>query len=277
MSATVPSADTTAPAVPTADAGTRALPGDGVPVDGGDRRGSYRGTVARLAAAQKTTRGAPAYSRFVNRPAGRLLAAAAYLAGLSSNAVTMVSAAFSYSAIALLAAARPTVLTGITVCLLLLIGYAFDSADGQVARLGGTGSVRGEWLDHVVDAAKMAALHLAVLISMYRWFDLRHQAVLLVPMLFGLSATVWFFALILTEKLRPARAPAERGHSVARAVLVLPTDYGVFCLVFLIIGFHRVFLIAYCLLFAAHLLLTLASLAKWYREMPGPARRAAAA
>jgi len=233
----------------------------------------YLDTVRQLAAAQKTTRGAPAYSRFVNRRAGRLLAAGAYLLGLSSNAVTMISALFSYTAIILLAAVRPTVPLGIAVCLLLLIGYAFDSADGQVARLGGTGSIRGEWLDHVVDAGKMAALHLAVMISLYRGFDLRHEAVLLIPMLFGLSASVWFFALILTEKLRPAR-PAGGHHSTLRAVLVLPTDYGIFCLVFVVLGFHQLFLVVYGLLFAAQQLVHVASVANLYRGQPGPAARA---
>jgi phosphatidylglycerophosphate synthase len=50
------------------------------------------------------------------------------------------------------------------------VGYAFDAADGQLARLRGGGSLAGEWLDHMIDAAKVSSLHVAVAISVYRWF-----------------------------------------------------------------------------------------------------------
>ena len=52
----------------------------------------FADVVARLAAAQKRRApGSPAYSIYVNRPIGRRLAAAAYLAGLTPNAVTAPS------------------------------------------------------------------------------------------------------------------------------------------------------------------------------------------
>ena len=136
-------------------------------------RPGYRATVARLAGAQKTTKGAPAYSRFVNRPAGRGLAAVAYLLGMTPNMVTAVSAAFSFAGIGVLIFWHPSALTGMIVCLCLALGYAFDAADGQLARLRGGGSISGEWLDHMVDATKISALHLAVLIGVYRFFPVR--------------------------------------------------------------------------------------------------------
>ena len=50
-------------------------------------RETFAAVVARLAAAQKQRApGSPAYSIYVNRPLGRRLAAAAYLAGLTPNA-----------------------------------------------------------------------------------------------------------------------------------------------------------------------------------------------
>ena len=59
----------------------------------------FADVVARLAAAQKPRApGAPAYSIYVNRPLGRLLAAAAYLGGLTPNVVTVISAVFTFSA-----------------------------------------------------------------------------------------------------------------------------------------------------------------------------------
>ena len=59
-------------------------------------------------------------------------------------------------------------MTGVVVSLLLILGYALDSADGQLARLLGGGTPEGEWLDHVIDSAKLATIHLAVLVSLYR-------------------------------------------------------------------------------------------------------------
>nr|WP_223286356.1 CDP-alcohol phosphatidyltransferase family protein [Kocuria atrinae] len=76
----------------------------------------------------------------VNRPVGRLLAAACYRAGLTPNQVTGISALCSAIGVAVLLAMDPSWVSGILVWFLLALGYAFDSADGQVARLRGGGS-----------------------------------------------------------------------------------------------------------------------------------------
>ena len=66
-------------------------------------------TYGRLRVAQKgRARGAPAYSVFVNRPVGRLLAAIAYRLGLTPNQVTVISAVFTFAGIGLLAVLPPT-------------------------------------------------------------------------------------------------------------------------------------------------------------------------
>jgi len=105
--------------------------------------GDLRTTLRRLAAAQKGATGAPAYSRFVNRPLGRLLAGLAFHAGLTPNAVTAVSAASTTAGIALLALAPPSVPMGLAVAVCLVLGYALDAADGQLARLRGAARLRG--------------------------------------------------------------------------------------------------------------------------------------
>ncbi|WP_043656017.1 CDP-alcohol phosphatidyltransferase family protein [Cellulosimicrobium cellulans] len=238
----------------------------------GRRDESYRATVVRLATAQKVAaRSAPAYSRFVNRRLGRLLAAWAYRAGLSPNAVTAVSAGFTFSAVVLLAVLPPTWWLGITVALLLVLGYAFDSADGQVARLTGTGSAAGEWLDHIVDATKVVTLPLALLVGLYR-AEAVSPSWLLVPLANAVVSSVLFFAMILTEQLRRAagvRSQAETAGRVPwlRSLLVIPTDYGVLCLLFALYGATTLFVAAYAvitLLTAAFLLL---AAAKWFREI----------
>ncbi|MBT2517534.1 CDP-alcohol phosphatidyltransferase family protein [Streptomyces sp. ISL-90] len=231
----------------------------------------FAGVVARLAAAQKSRApGAPAYSIYVNRPIGRLLAAAAYLAGLTPNAVTAISAVFTFSAIVMIAMTPITPLTGVAIGLLLIFGYALDSADGQVARLRGGGSPAGEWLDHVVDAAKISSLHLAVLISWHDRVELPSELLLLVPIGFAIVAAVLFFSMILNDFLRARAdsAPSARptGGGI-RSLLLIPTDYGILCLAFLLYGVPAVFVPVYGLLFVANAAFALVALPKWFREI----------
>jgi phosphatidylglycerophosphate synthase len=230
--------------------------------------------LARLASAQKSNKGAPAYSRFVNRKLGRILAAVSYVAGLTPNQVTAISAAFTFTGIALIALVDPAPWLGVVVCLALVAGYAFDAADGQLARLRGGGSRSGEYLDHMVDSAKISALHLAVLISWYRFGELDRAAFLLIPIGFTVVAAVMFFGMILKDLLaRAHRAatgappPAHAGSSTLRSLLVAPTDYGLLCVAFLLIGFPAVFQPLYGLFFAGNLLFLMAASVKWFREV----------
>lgn len=233
---------------------------------------AYSDIVARLAGAQKKrARGAPAYSIYVNRKAGRYLAAGAYKVGLTPNAVTAISALFTFSGIAMLLILPPAWWVGVAVWLALAIGYAFDSADGQVARLRGGGSASGEWLDHVIDATKISTLHLAVLISAYRFFELPSPALLLIPMAYCVVAAVSFFAMILNDQLKHAYGykPVETDgkSSPLRALLVIPTDYGFLCMVFLLLGAPMVFFAVYTLMFVANAGHLLLASVKWFRDM----------
>lgn len=218
-----------------------------------------------LPAAQKSAKGAPAYSRFVNRRLGRYLAAGAYAVNLSPNQVTIISGLCSFAAIAVIALVTPSPPMAIAVCLLLVIGYALDSADGQLARLTGRGSTAGEWLDHLVDSGKIVSLHAAVLVSFYRFFQLP-PAFLLVPLVFACVATVLFFGMILKDVLRTGPPGAGRPSAV-RSLLVIPTDYGLLCLVFLLYGFRTVFLVVYAFLLVANALFLCAAAVKWFREL----------
>ena len=133
------------------------------------RQDSHAELVERLRATQKHSVGAPAWSRYVNRPVGRHLAAIASRAGLRPDQVTGLSALASLTAIVLLVLLGPSWPLGAAVAGLLVLGYALDSADGQLARLQGSSSPAGEWLDHVVDSAKIVSLHAAVLLQLQRW------------------------------------------------------------------------------------------------------------
>ncbi|MFJ8014237.1 CDP-alcohol phosphatidyltransferase family protein [Streptomyces sp. NPDC096339] len=231
------------------------------------------GTALReLRGAQKSAKGVSLYSRFVNRPVGRYLAAGSYALGLTPNQVTLISAALSFAAVALVAVAAPSWGLGLAVWAALALGFAFDSADGQLARLRGGGSAAGEWLDHVVDAAKLTGLHSCVLIAFYRFPDAYGTGAagwLLVPLGFQLAAVVTFFGGLLTEKLKAKPAPGSPAEapSTLRAVALLPVDYGVFCLVFLLLGGGELFPYVYAAFGAVAALFLAAFLTKWFREL----------
>ncbi|MGW7312361.1 CDP-alcohol phosphatidyltransferase family protein [Streptomyces sp. NPDC054854] len=231
------------------------------------------GTALReLRGAQKSAKGVSLYSRFVNRPAGRYLAAGSYALGLTPNQVTLISAVFSFAAVAAVALVAPSWGLGIAVWAALAVGFAFDSADGQLARLRGGGSAAGEWLDHIVDCAKLTALHTCVLIAFHRFpeaYGTGSEGWLLVPLGFQFAAVVTFFGGLLTEKLKPKPAPGSpaAAPSTLRAVALLPVDYGVFCLVFLLLGGGALFRWAYAGLGVVAVLFLLAFLTKWFREL----------
>ena len=243
-------------------------------------RSAYRENVAALARAQKPARGTAAYSRLVNRPLARRVAAAAHVVGMTPNTATAISAMLSATGLVLLAAVPPSLLLGACVAALLAAGYVMDSVDGQLARLGGGGSVAGEWLDHTVDCAKTAAFHLAVLIAWYRFPPVDATAALLVPVAFLVVDIVCFFGLVTMPLLRrlhggrPATAPTAPEHP-ARPWLLLPTDYGVFCWVFVLAGVPAAFFAAYSLLLAINAVVLVLALRKWWRELEEVDRGAA--
>lgn len=228
----------------------------------------YHEAIAELRSVGKPNYGAPAYSRWVNRPLGRRLAAAAFVAGLTPNQVTGLSASASLVGVALIGWPEPTWLTGLLITATLLLGYALDSADGQLARLRGGGSASGEWLDHMVDTAKIVVVHGAVLISWLRWTEGTQWWIALLPLGFILAGTMAFFGWQLSELLRrrggdgvakPTQAP------VARSLLRAPSDWGVLCLVFLVWS-TDLFAPAYGLLMAANMLIMLLALPVWFRQ-----------
>lgn len=239
-------------------------------------RMTFGAALSELRKAQKTAKGVSLYSRYVNRPLGRVFAAGAYVLGLRPNHVTLLSAAFTGSGIACVALVRPGWALAVAVYALLVVGFALDSADGQLARLRRESSAAGEWLDHFVDCAKVTAVHAAVLVSFYRFFDLGSDAWLLLPLGFQLAAVLIFCGGLLADKLKPKPAPGSApgaGPAPApppsrlRAVALLPVDYGVFCVVFLLLGSERAFLAGYTALAAAAALFLAAFTAKWFREL----------
>ena len=216
---------------------------------------TFREALARLRSAQKPRARTPLYLRYVNRRLGGWLAAAGLARGATPDQLTAVSAVLSLAGIALLAAFAPGWPLGAAVAVLLLAGYAFDSADGQLARLRGGGSPAGEWLDHVVDAARTCLLHAGVAVGLYRFAPQLPRAVLLLPLLYVTAAVTLSFATMLRDQLlraAPAVPAAPGGASLLNAVALAPIDFGTLALAFVLYGSPIAFVWTYGALTALH-------------------------
>ncbi len=254
------------------------------PRDAGANDSSVRAAYRRLAAAQKNSSGTPAYSRYVNRPVGRILAAIAYRLGLTPNQVTMVSAVVTFASVAVLVTSSGSWWVGVVVAIGLALGYALDSADGQVARLRGGGSMVGEWLDHMIDSAKITTVHLAVAVVAYRTFDIGTWW-LLVPLAFTVVANVHFFGMIFVDQLvrlsqatsGTATPPSRAASSRALMLGKIPLDYGFLCWVFVLIGSPPAFCVVYSIIAAGSAAYLLLTLNKWRSDIAGLDRARAAA
>ena len=229
----------------------------------------------QLARAQKSGAGVPWYMRVVNRRLGRGLAALASPTPLTPNHLTLASFVAFLAGAGLLVTMTPGVAMAVAAMLLLQLGFALDSADGQLSRLRGTGSPAGEWLDHVVDSVRHPMFHLAIMIGLFRFTDLP-DAALLLPLGFALVSGVRFFAQILAEQLA-RRDPMAGPDSVPRlgTWIQAPADTGINNFVILLWPWPVAFMAAYAVLAALNTLLLVATVIRRYRELERLARQKA--
>lgn len=230
---------------------------------------AYRSSLATLTGAQKTARGVSFYSRHVNRPAGRRVAAAAHVLRMTPNQLTVLSGLLSLSGLVQLAVRPPSWSSGVIAALALAAGYVLDSADGQLARLTGTGSATGELLDHVLDCAIKLLLHAAVLVAWYRAGE--PGGLLAAALAFQVVAVLLFFEGTLVGKLREQSTRGTAGSTGAPSRLsglaLLPVDHGTVCWSFLLWGSAPAFAAVYLALLAAHAVVLVALSVRWSAEL----------
>lgn len=228
----------------------------------------YREAMAELTSAQKSGAGVPAYLRWVNRGLGRRAAAAASVVGLSPNAVTLLSGVVSAAGMAVLVFAPLTPVSALATMILLQAGYALDSADGQLARLTGRGSLAGEWLDHVVDSVRLPLVHLALAICLWR-AGLPLWSVV-VALAFLVLSSSWFFAQTLAGKLSTGAADdgsAAEGTADWVSFAKLPYDVGTLYLVVATLAHPPLFIVLYTALFVVTGAVASVSLRRKYRVL----------
>lgn len=248
-------------------------------------RGGFRASFEQLKRAQKTRKGVPLYLLYVNRPAGRAVAASLRRTRVTPNHVTWTGAALTYGTLIWLALwAQPTPAAAVA-GVLLAIGYALDSADGQLARLQGTSSAYGEWLDHLLDNGRMTVMHVAAFCFLARTTDYDVVVLAVCSGAFLLASSLIFFGGVLYDQLAKNAAPTGAGAAagqgqaagtpdasadrrlLVRSVVMLPVDYGVTCLAFLLVPMPSVFLAAYLVLAAAHLVIGAAFIRHWRAKL----------
>lgn len=237
---------------------------------------TFRQILVALNSSQKPGKGVPAYTRWVNRRFARWMAATCAALGMSANQVSAVSAIVSLTGIILLLTMQVTPMTGVLVAWILAFGYVLDSADGQVARVTGTGSRAGEWLDHVIDSARTPLIHLAVLVQFFAIHALEPWAVW-IPVVYCLISTSHFMSQILAEQLlrtTPQTNAVESKTTISsgtrdklRSILMLHTDPGSMCWIFIFWGFPPFFLLVYGLMMLANTLTAVVSMARKYRTL----------
>lgn len=243
-----------------------------------------------LAARQKAGAGVPFYTRVVNRRLGRVGAAAGAALGVTPHAVSLAGGALWAVALLWLCLVPPSFPVVLGVVALLVISFGLDSADGQLARLTGRTGRAGEWLDHVLDAARHVAVHLSVAVALYRVSDLPGpgRSALALPLLFALVSVTRFVAQILGEQLRGSsarrggqggapggRTPGGRASGGPGALIQLPADTGVLNASLLLLPLPGAFLAVYAVLTLANAVLLAATLRRRFAELAELDRAAA--
>jgi hypothetical protein len=106
------------------------------------------------------------------------------------NMVTIASASFFLAATALVALAAPTWPTNALAASALALALVLDTADGHLARLQGTTSEFGRWLDVWLDECCDMALHAAIAWSVYTRTG--SPSWLLIGMIYAIGKYVFF-------------------------------------------------------------------------------------
>ena len=114
--------------------------------------------------------------RLTYQPLGRFwafalaerLAAMLEATGVRPNHLTLATAALMLTASAIVAFGGPGYLPSIATALALAAALVLDTADGRLARLQGTSSAFGRWLDQVLDELADVALHAAIAWSVFQ-------------------------------------------------------------------------------------------------------------
>ena len=174
-----------------------------------------------------THRGGGLYSAAVSQRVGAVLAASAGNAGIHPSVLTLASltVGVASSVIAGYAGVRGSWPLGLFALFGWQLAYAFDCADGQLARTAGQTSPYGARTDVLVDFAVQTSV-VAAVVTIVDHYQHPHPAVL------AAYATLWVVSLFMSVLASGAGATSLIGSSSTPVqVLKLVRDYGFVILV----------------------------------------------
>lgn len=194
-------------------------------------------------------------TRYLSQPVGGLLAAAAHVLRLSPNAVTLLGLLVMLAASAVFAWGSGWAGAALAAALFQL-GFAFDCADGQLARATRRQSPFGAWLDVACDHIRQGCICLALTVSVPSIAGYVCAALLLA----GMSV---YLHTVMSIKVTAA-PPLSLGGNANRLRFVLKAylDTPVFLLVFCLLRPCPELLLAYVATYGMLGLARAASLAK---------------
>lgn len=208
----------------------------------------------KLVSVGKEGDGALLYTRYVNRPLADFVVIAAYALGVTPNQLSFLGFAMSLAGMAGLVFLPVGLGTCLVCVLVLLAAYVLDSADGRLARATGTASAYGEWVDHSLDMIKIVLMHGLCAILLVRADALPAWGIAAIALMGMVSTVGQFFSTLLREKLiklaggtnSPPDPPAA-WRKICRNAVLLPFDYGIFCLAFVLLPWPATFSAFYLL------------------------------
>lgn len=127
-----------------------------------------------LLSSRYDTQGTPVFTHWISQRVGSVLAAASFRAGISANSLTMLG--LVNVLLGCVFYLRPgESLNWIYAAAFWQLGYAFDCADGQLARATRTNSAYGAWLDLACDHVREVVVAASVFYVLVRdGVDLEH-------------------------------------------------------------------------------------------------------
>ena len=186
------------------------------------------------------------------------------------NAVTIAAASLMLTASALVAFAMPGWGVNVAVASALALGLVLDTADGHLARLQGTATPFGKWLDAWLDELCDMTLHAAVAWS--RFVATGQVGWLLVGMAYGMGKYVFSVASTRVNDEASTEIPGNAGSgplSPLRAVVRLAGHADIrwhLWIVLAVVGRLDVALAGYAVYYPARAVLAVASKAREARH-----------
>lgn len=223
----------------------------------------------KLSVVQKRRDGALPYTLFVNRPAGRFLSVIAYKLNFTPNQITIISFICTITGLLYVVTFGHQSLLGVIIStLMLLFGYALDSADGQLARLNNSKNLSGEYLDHSLDSVKTPLFHISVTMVILQTV----QDINLITVFFLLLISVLSSGKFFSSEIKEKILTLEGNHnlcyvtSLKKSFILLPFDYGILCFIFLLVPFNLLFP-AYIIWGTLFLVFFILSFVRGYRQL----------